>query len=74
MPSHTPNANQLAQLATLKAAAAAASATLTSAQSALATAQTAYRTAEEMVAKYQAWVYGNGPYPGAIDVGSPETV
>ena len=74
MAGHTPNANQLAQLATLKATAATASANLTSAAAAHAAAVTAWQAASDAVVRYQAWIYGTGPYPGLIDTGSPETV
>lgn len=74
MAGHTANANQLAQLATLRAAQATARTTLQNAQAALATAQKAQIAADNAVVAYQAWVNGTGPYPGTTDPGSPEVV
>lgn len=67
MASHTPSAAQVAQLATLRTAAATAQASLTSATANLAAAQAAHQNASRAVVEYQGYIYG-GLRPG-LDAG-----
>jgi len=71
---HTPNSNQVTQLATLNANLAAANTALAAAQAALISAQKAQISAQKAVTAYQAYIYGNAPYPNTIDGGSAEGV